>query len=201
MKTVSLTLTVSMLIFTHLLVAQDLKVGAKGGLNVSSFGGDFIDVKSRAGFHLGGYGNLEFDERVNFQGELLYSLQGVKIKGEDIRSNLSYIILPVLVQVKLPEVTEGFTAYSGPQFGFLLSAKQKGSFNGNEVDRDIKDDIKGFDLSWIFGIGYALESGVDFGIRYNIGLNDINAQTDEDAGAKATNQVFQIWIGYLLWSQ
>lgn len=201
MKTVLLAIIASTLIFTHRLNAQELKLGAKGGLNVANFGGDFRDVKSRAGFHLGGYGNLEFIERINFQAELLYSLQGIKVEGLDIKANLSYLNIPLLAQIKLPEVTEGFSAFAGPQFGFLLSAKEKGTFNGNDVDLDVKEDFKGLDVSWVFGAGYEMDSGLNFGIRYNIGLNDINDQTDEDAGAKVTNQVLQLWIGYLLWSQ
>lgn len=201
MKTVLLVIIASTLMFAHQLSAQELKVGVKGGLNVSNFGGDFSDTKARAGFHLGGYGNLEFIERLNFQAELLYSLQGVKITDADIKSNLSYINLPLLAEIKLPEVTEGFSFFTGPQFGFLLSAKQKGTFAGRDVDLDIKDDLKGMDLSWIFGAGYEMDSGLNFGLRYNIGLSDINDQTDEDADAKANNLVLQIWVGYLLWRQ
>lgn len=186
--------------WTLQLSAQDLKIGAKGGLNVASFGGDFVDVGPRAGFHLGLYGNREQTDRVNLQAELLYSLQGVKIEDEDIRVNLSYINIPLLAQVKLPEIVEGLSAHGGLQFGFLLSANEKGTFRGNTVDLDIKDDFKGLDASFVIGAGYEMESGLNFGLRYNAGLNDINNQTDEDADAKVNNQVFQIWVAYLLWS-
>lgn len=201
MKTILITFIAPLLIFTHQLCAQELKLGAKGGLNVSNFGGDLTNVESRAGFHVGGYGNLEFMERVSFQAELLYSLQGMKIEDRDIKANLSYLNIPILAQINLPEISDGFSAYAGPQFGFLLSANQKGTFNGNDIDFDTKENYKGVDVSWVFGAGYEMDSGLNFGIRYNIGLNDINDQTGEDAGVKVTNQVLQLWVGYLLWGQ
>ena len=87
-------------------------------------------------------------------------------------------------------VADGFSLELGPQVGFLLSAKEE--FDG-ESDEDIKDFIKGTDFGVNFGIGYQMETGLNFGARYNLGLSDI---PEDSGGDSIKNGVFQISVGY-----
>jgi len=59
---------------------------------------------------------------------------------------------------------------AGPQEGFLMSAKAK---VGGESE-DLKDVTKGIDFGLDFRVGYKMDSGLNFGCRYNLGLSDIN---------------------------
>src|SRR5690606_41337089 len=95
---------------------------------------------------------------------------------------------PVMAKVY---VTEGFNVHAGPYAGFLLGAKAK----AGDEDEDIKEEYKGLDFGIGFGAGYELESGLNFGARYNLGLANIG-ETEEGDDSKITNQVIQISVGF-----
>ncbi len=88
-------------------------------------------------------------------------------------------------------VADGFSIEAGPQVGFLMSAKVKAE--GEE--EDIKDSVKGIDFGANLGIGYKLESGLNFGARYNLGLSNLNDGEDSD-DFKWNNSVIQVSVGY-----
>jgi hypothetical protein len=54
----------------------------------------------------------------------------------------------------------------------------------------VKDFTKSNDFAFNIGAGYQLNSGLNFNLRYNIGLTDAY----EDIDAK--NSVFQVGVGY-----
>jgi hypothetical protein len=81
----------------------------------------------------------------------------------------------------------GFRLETGPQLGFLASAK---SDVGN-METDVKDDYTSADVAWSFGIGFLSEGGFGVDARYNLGLTDISK---DEAGIK--NNVFQVGIFY-----
>src|SRR5690606_40376212 len=73
--------------------AQEVRLGAKGGVNFATFSGDDLgDVKYRTGFHIGGLVEIPISEKFAVQPEILYSAQGAEydesgtILGEDYRS-------------------------------------------------------------------------------------------------------------------
>ncbi len=72
-----------------------------------------------------------------------------------------------------------------------MSAKFKE--DGEEVD--IKDDLKSTDFGVNLGLGYKMESGLNFGARYNLGLSNAN-DSDIDDGAEYKNSVIQVSVGY-----
>jgi hypothetical protein len=73
-----------------------------------------------------------------------------------------------------------------------LSAKYK----DDDFEEDIKDDLKGIDFGVNFGIGYKMESGLNFGARYNLGLTDANDNPDELGDSSFKNSVIQVSVGY-----
>ena len=129
--------------------AQEIKFGAKAGLNLSTIkvtlpsqDGEIVknpDNKMTVGFHIGGFAEIGITEKFSFQPELLFSTQGVRFESSDSYSSnfggftysnsfvsktttkTSYINLPLLAKFK---ATEKLFFVAGPQLGFLMSAKQ-----------------------------------------------------------------------------
>jgi opacity protein-like surface antigen len=168
--------------------AQDIKFGAKAGLNLASLSGEDADeAKMKIGFHVGGLVQIPLADQLLLQPELVYSAQGAKDEDDDDNKlNLGYINVPVLAKY---QSTSGFFGETGPQIGILLAAKSK--FEGGSTD--VKDDMKKIDFSWAFGIGYQTASNVGVNVRYNLGLSKIY----DEGEAKVKNSVFQIGVFYI----
>ena len=105
---------------------QDLKYGAKAGLNISNFGGDDANSKSKVGFHIGGFMQYGVNDALFLQPELLLSFEGAKDKsGDNLSTNITFLNIPVMVGYKIAAV-QGLSVEVGPQLGFLLAAKYDG---------------------------------------------------------------------------
>jgi hypothetical protein len=164
-----------------------IKFGAKAGGNLSTFSGDDIDdAKSKFGFHVGGIVNIPVSSMFSVNPEVLFSVEGAKQENDpdDINYNLGFLNIPVLLQYNNPV---GFYAETGPQIGFLMSAKAK---SGDE-DGDIKDLFKSTNFSWAVGAGFKAKSGFGFGVRYALGLGNI--ADAEDADVKQNNLSFGVF--------
>ncbi len=168
-----------------------VELGVKGGVNLSKL--DVANVNStnintRADIHLGILAHIHLNPNWAVQPEINYSSQGMKqIKsGDEYKWKLNYINVPVLVQYM---INGGFRLETGPQLGFLTSAKIEDP-NGNSDN--LKNDLKGTDVSWSFGVGYLSPSHFGVDARYNLGLTDIN-QTGSN---KILNRVWQIGVFY-----
>ncbi len=164
--------------------AQVTNLGIKAGINMASVEiSGATDYDTRLGLHLGALAHVHISKRLAIQPEVVFSMQG----GESgsVTLKLNYLNIPVLVQYM---VNDGFRVETGPQIGFLLSAKSK----MGEVEVDVDDEISSIDLSWVFGVGYLFPQGLGIDTRINIGINNIS---DIDA-FKAHNQVFQVGLFY-----
>lgn len=163
-------------------------IGVKGGLNfakldVSSAEGTY---NSRTGYHLGAFALIKLT-KIGIQPEIIFSQQGSEVKDPNLgnfESNFSYVNIPVIVKLY---TVAGINIQAGPQFGFLTSAE----FD----DQDIKDELKGSDISLALGLGWDLPFGLTVDGRYNLGLSDVS---DSDAMGEIKNQVWQISVGFKL---
>lgn len=164
-----------------------IKFGVKAGVNFATLTGDTEGIKSRTSFHVGALVEIPISEKFSVQPELMYSGQGAKDESSDDEIKLDYLNIPIMAKLY---VAEGFSIEVGPQVGFLLSAKEE--FDGQSDD--IKDFVKGTDFGVNFGLGYKMETGLNFGARYNLGLSNINDFGGDDS---VKNGVFQISIGYM----
>ena len=167
-----------------------LKYGVKGGLNFANLvGPDVDDNHMKLGFYLGGFANFQVDDKFTVQPELVFSAQGARFEdpGDDDKYRFSYLNIPILGQYNDPS---GFYGETGPQFGFLLSARAK--HNGNTGS--IKDGFKTVDFSWAFGAGYKLTPEASVGVRFNLGLSNIS----DNSNFKVRNSVLQIGVAYTL---
>ena len=160
--------------------------GVKGGANFANFGGDDAgDDKMLVAFYAGVLYNVMINEMFSFQPELVYSGQGAKDE-DDLKLKLNYLNLAPLFRYN---TKSGFFVGTGPQIGFLLSAKFKD--DNNSVD--VKDQFKSTDFSWAFMLGYQMQSGFGVYGRYNLGLSNI---LDADEG-DLKNMVIQLGLRYM----
>ena len=164
------------------LFAQEVEFGVKGGLNFASISGDNTgDIDPVTSFNFGVMSEIPISEKFSFQPELMYSGQGYSIGDDTVE--LSYLNLPLMGKYY---VTKGLSLEVGPQIGFLLAADNEGT--------DVKDSFNSVDLGVNFGVSYKLDNGLYFGLRYTLGLSDIN---DLDGfNDKNQNGVFQFSVGY-----
>ncbi|MEN2414851.1 porin family protein [Flavobacterium mesophilum] len=187
--------------------AQEVKYGVKGGLNLSNFSGDTegVNLKSKAGFNVGGFVEIKLSDKFAIQPELLYSTQGAKADNQqeeigdviytaDVCFNLSYINVPVMFKYY---VADKFNVEAGPQIGFLTSAKTKTTVEGfsGSNEMDVKDAFESIDFGLNFGAGYDFTDHFNAGLRYNLGLANI-AKTDAGDDTKLHNGVFSLSVGY-----
>ncbi len=192
--------------------AQDIKFGAKTGLNFANVSSE--KASSRMSFHLGAMAEIKLNEQFAIQPELLYSSQGFKVKGVkeqdtmygqevnykgDITAKMTYINVPVMAKYF---VMEGVSLEVGPQLGILVGATGSmdnvkadagyGTLNINPKDEDVKDDFNSIDFGLNFGASYTFNN-IYAGLRYNLGLTDI---VKDNRGDAVKNGVFQLSVGY-----
>lgn len=194
------------------------------GMTYSGEGTDAINdaSKMRTAFHLGGMAELKLSDFISIQPELLFSSQGSKMDESEEKTTTTgpittvsksetkmtmitnYIAVPVMGKFY---VAEGLGLEVGPQIGFLMSAKSKGESStsvqitgqdtitsNNSYDEDAKEDVNSIDFGMNAGVSYKLESGLNFGARYNFGFSNIAKDAGDDF--KAKNNVIQISVGY-----
>ena len=158
--------------------AQELKFGAKAGLNFATITNDAedeLDITSDVSFGL--LLEVPITEKISFQPELMYSGQGSSTVI------LTYLNVPLIGKYY---VVKGLSLEAGPQIGFLLSAKN------TDTDANIKDAFASVDFGFGLGIGYTLNNGLFFNARYNLGLSDISTMN----GITTKNRFVQLSIGY-----
>ena len=170
-----------------------IQVGLKAGANFSTLTGSGASgATKKVGFQGGVLVGIPLAGALSLQPEVNYSAQGAKanVSGESFTLMQNYLNVPVLVKY---EHESGLFAETGPQIGFLMSAKA--SEGGNS--EDVKSSYQSTDFSWAFGLGYQLKSlnaGID--ARYNLGLTNDAASGSGSNGTVKTS-VFQIGLFYL----
>ncbi len=182
--------------------------GIKGGMNVSSLsqGADLDDSKSKIGFNAGVFANIPVATNFSIQPEVLYNDLGSKstrktnFLGNEYRSdystNLGYVAVPVMFQYN---VIPNLYLEAGPEFGFLVSAKDKlkTSTNGNTDATSTstlnKDDFQTFNFGIGIGAGYYFTDNLGLTARYTAGVTDIFKNNSGDA---VRNNVFQVGLAF-----
>lgn len=164
---------------------EGIKLGIKGGLNVTNLMGDVKDVAIRTSIHAGLVAEIIVSDKFSVQPELLYSGQGATVTSDGGgRIKLDYITLPVLA--KFP-IAKSLSLEAGPQVGFLISGKYKTNDSNEKIE-----GLKTIDFGLDAGLEYELNNGVFFQARYNIGLTDTGLAGDNN---RASNSVIQFSIG------
>ena len=193
MKRTALIFTV-MLISTLAWSQAQVAIGLKGGPNFASINtkesaGE--NYKSRTGFHVGAFALIKLT-KIGIQPEILFSQQGSKLKvdGKNLERDFTYFNVPIILKLY---TIAGINLQLGPQFGFVTKAESEYIDGNNDVKtEDIKNKLKGSDMSLALGAGWDLPFGLTIDGRYNWGLSDIN----DSSGDAVKNQVWQVSVGY-----
>lgn len=169
MKNVCLFLILS-LFCTQTPYAQQWKIGGKVGVNWSDLNG-FIasDQKSklRIGYHAGFVGNYAFQERLDLQGEILYTFRsytekiwiGGEFPANDLppkslaktRALAHYVDVPLTIHVYPFRREACFSLQAGIQPGFSIRETFKNPVIQDPSLPDYYGDPKVFDFGLIFG--------------------------------------------------
>ncbi|WP_343636161.1 porin family protein [Fluviicola sp.] len=146
--------------------------GIEGGPNLSTFRAQempFFDI-SPAVYGSGGF-IFQYNTKkiLSFKTGFSYQRKGYQIKGltfTDVDGNyletgkaivsLDYITLPLLVKASFGKKTQ-FFINAGPYGGFLLSAKGRYIYNGQENQKEtFTNDVQRWDFGVASGIGIAI---------------------------------------------
>ena len=163
--------------------------GVKAGMNISSVS-NLDESKSRVGLNAGVFMNAPLAATFSIQPELLYNSKGVKwdFGSEGSGSTVgNYLSIPVMFQYN---ATPKFYLEAGPEFSFLVSAKDK--WDGES--EDVKEYYKSFDFGIGLGAGYYILPNLGVNARYVAGFTDIIKDNESDDSYK--NNVFQIGLFY-----
>lgn len=185
--------------------AQNIKYGAKVGLNLSKFDDNsdyYGDFTMKTGFQLGGLVEIKISDKFSIQPELLYSAQGVKYKYSykvfdtnplgsivDVEKNQKFEYLNIPLMVKY-YVADGFSLEAGPQIGFLMSSKLEKTKTGLGDSGIFRAST---DFGFNLGTGYDIAENINLSFRYFIGLKNI-IEYIEPFEVRNTNLAFA--VGY-----
>ncbi|MDB5158797.1 MAG: hypothetical protein JWR50_3504 [Mucilaginibacter sp.] len=175
-------------------------VGARAGANLATEPVPDLYHVFLARPYAGLFGQYSFSG-VGVQVGVNYSGEGANYK--DLSTNdvfhirQSFLTIPVLVSYKF-----GFGGYieAGPQFGFLLSAKEQ---DGTDPYMDTKKYYKGTDVSAGLGLGYDFKpssalKGFGFNVRYMRGLTNLNKDVVGTSTDGIKSRVLSIGLTYKL---
>jgi hypothetical protein len=178
--------------------------GIKAGVNVSSISDDgYDDTKSKVGFSGGLFLNAPLSEQFSIQPEVMYSQLGAKtdytFAGTTFANELKldYITVPVMFQFR---ATPAFYIEAGPEFGFLVSAKNKTTVSnnngsGSDVDELDKDAFNSFNMGAALGLGFDITPNFGVNARYIAGFSDVTKpESDPSTNAKNRNNNFQAGV-------
>lgn len=171
--------------------AQEIRFGAKAGLNLATLTGDAMTgFDTRTSFHIGGLVEIPLSEKFSVQPELLYSEKGSEFFSTEL--SLGYLDIPVLAKY---HIIKGLSAELGPVASILLKAEET---KRGEV-KDVSEFTKTFDLGIGGGATYRLPMGIFFSLRFTKGIMNISkndSPENDESEWKVQNNVFQISAGY-----
>jgi len=190
------------------------RLGIKGGVNLAKMnaegfsGSAEFDSKSKTSYNGGLFINIPVGTNFRFQPEVVYSSQGgrnsqlVQTPTGSFTSNyemdLNYINVPLMLQL---QSTTGVFVELGPQFGYLINAKNKSNSNGagsSNTELNIKDQLNKLDIAAAGGIGYLSRIGLGINARYNYGFTNVLDENNSNyvSGQKLRNRLYQIGLFY-----
>jgi hypothetical protein len=196
--------TIIFAIFSLVLISTvraDIRLGVKAGVNLAStsFNKDILKSANFTGFQVGP--TVEFSLPVTGLGidaAVLYSQQGLKLKGANFKERQSTLDIPVNLKFKLGVLSDlGVYLAAGPYVSFKLSGN-----NFSLITRDVKNEFKNktFGAGLNFGAGVELLKHLQVGVNYKLGLTDEYKSLDRSASnlrnLKGKTRVWSITTTY-----
>jgi len=196
-KKLFLAITMSLLFAVSSTAQFQFGAGIKGGLNLATQSttgeGAGVSVRQLIGYNGGVYGNIFLTDMFGLQAELAVCSRGSDWDdvSYNVKDKLTYLDLPLLFKFQPIKYAN---IHLGPQFGYLLSAKQEDKDDGDITD--IRDWYNSLDVGLAFGAEANLPYRINFTARYVIGL--VSATNDEEYIDPWRNNFLQFSLGFRL---
>lgn len=187
--------------------------GAKAGFNLADlFGDTYSGSTFKPGIVIGAMAEMPFSDKWTFAGELYYSAEGAKAYNKEpsdgsynysITQRINYINLPLIAKYI---INQHWNVQTGPQFGFLLCAKEIRKVKSgdapdsfNEGTKNVYDRFRPFYISFFVGSEYLINEkmGVQ-GRFYFSGMDKIRNDAGDSEGTYPL--VFQFTFSYKFYS-
>lgn len=188
--------------------SDKIEFGLDGGASFSSLSG-ISESKTRNNFNLGFYFNIKMKSHLFLHtGVIVKSPMGADglapytlgnsaldavLASAKVERKLHYFNVPIFLRYRFANFifVEG-----GPQLGLLYKAEDDfyTTVNNNDLvyTNEVRDNFKRLDLGFTGGVGYQLlkGTGVSFGVRYYLGVVDVDKDNTSPA---AFNRNFYIF--------
>lgn len=221
MKTINLTprfILISIMFFSiccnqNIQAQKTFNFGAKAGFNLADlFGDTYSGSTLKPGIAIGLLAEMPYSDKWSFAGELYYSAEGAKaynIEPSDgsytysLTQRNNYINLPLIAKYR---INQHWTVQTGPQFGFLLSAKEirkvksgdaPGSFNDGTKNVHVR--YRPFYTSFFIGTEYLITENMGVqGRFYSSFFDKIKNSGGDSEGTYPL--IFQFTFSYKFYS-
>ena len=187
--------------------AQEFKVGAKAGLNLSTLSiptysyverdrnflnTESADTKLKAGFHFGGFVEYGFNEKLWVEAGVDYSFQGTKIKSIEYKkidltsghietgkteADISINTQQLNIPLWVKYDIAGFRPKVGVNLGYLTKIEIKGEGDNQKEETQSLPPKKRFDFGLGLGAEYNLSFGLFFDATFNLGLTNLSNES------------------------
>lgn len=171
--------------------------GVKAGYSLAKVDANsqdnIVTWKGTSNFNAGILVNIHLLLGLSVQPEVVYSGQNSDFNddGDPGKFKSAVIAVPVMVKYSI----HGAFLETGPQFGFLTSAK----IDEDGQTTDEKSSFKSLQPAWCVGLGYKLPIGLGIDARYNFAISNMaKAGSDFDQTVQdAKTGVFQVGLFFI----
>jgi len=151
-----------------------IRIGVKAGVNLAqpAFNTDAIKTENFTGFQAGPVIEISGLSGLGVEAAILYSQQGMKIKGLSLEERISTLDVPVNLKLNFSLANMvGCYLTAGPYVSFKLDEQTTNL--KNTYDKVLENwEGKDFGVGLNFGAGVKLLSNLQVGVNYQLGLND-----------------------------
>ena len=165
--------------------AGDITLQARLGFCAADFN-NTSDTKARVEMVVGPEMEYFMTDRFSLGAGINYAQQGAELKDTEVTYKIDYVNMPITANFY---VVKGLALRAGLQPGINVNAK----IEAGDVEKDLDDAVKGFDLAIPVGLSYEYRHFV-VDARYTFGLTKIFDTKEVDLDSK--NLTFQLSLAY-----
>ena len=165
--------------------AGDITLQARLGFCAADFN-NTSDTKTRVEMVVGPEMEYFMTDRFSLGAGINYAQQGAELKDTEVTYKIDYVNMPITANFY---VVKGLALRAGVQPGINVNAK----IEAGDVEKDLDDAVKGFDLAIPVGLSYEYKHFV-VDARYTFGLTKIFDTKEVDLDSK--NLTFQLSLAY-----
>jgi opacity protein-like surface antigen len=194
------------IVLTYGVSNAQVRFGVKASGTLSKITYEEEKTGLKFGFEIGGLLEYSFSESLALQPELLFVNNGGKDKGEEegisgtLTTTLNQLQVPIYLKYKVGSESLKFYGAVGPYFGYIFSAKEKGTLSiegvniGGTTDLFEEETLKHFDFGIGAGLGLEISNKYLVGVGYKYGIANLYPK-DFDATYKVGT--FNLSVGFL----